>query len=229
MKTKVISNLIFWCSIISLPISFSLCGIIGEPEIFGVGGIVRYSWIMLLFTPITLTSLILGFYLKKQKLKYKKNIYVSIICLPLLLIFGSYRFIFNSIISYDDSQIIEVEDKIEFDLPNELKLVTINYEDECVITYAKITNENAKKDFEENVSKSNLWTNSLSTKMSGILPYYIQIETTNFDYFLFFNETSESYSQTSFFEGEYKLVFVAYDLENGKLIVLNNYIMNIVN
>lgn len=179
MKLKAISQLLFWGSIISLPLSFSLCAKIGEADIFSVGGIIRYSWIMLLFTPLCLTSLIYGFYLKKQSLKYKKNIYVSIICIPLLLIFGSYRFIFNSIVSYDNSQVMEVEEKIKFDLPDELKLSTQIFEDEFVVTYAKIMNEKSKKDFEENVSKSNLWTSSLSTNINGVLPYNIQFEIIN--------------------------------------------------
>ena len=92
-KEKVLGNILFWMTLISPMISFSLASMIGEAEIFGVAGIIRYSWLMILFIPVGILSILIGLKLKKGKQEYKKNIIVAVIVLPLLAIFGSYRFI----------------------------------------------------------------------------------------------------------------------------------------
>ena len=95
-KKRILGNILFWTTLISPMLSFSLASMIGEANIFGVAGIIRYSWVMLLFIPIGILSILIGFKLKNSTQKYKKNFIVSFICLPLLIIFGSYRVIFNS-------------------------------------------------------------------------------------------------------------------------------------
>lgn len=120
-KEKVLGNILFWMTLISPMISFSLASMIGEAEIFGVAGIIRYSWLMILFIPVGILSILIGLQLKKNKQKYKKNLIVAFISLPLLIIFGSYRFIFNSNISYDINNVLTIEDKIDIELPDEIK------------------------------------------------------------------------------------------------------------
>lgn len=66
MKIKMASATLFWCTLISLPVSFSVSAILGETEIFSVLGIIRYSWVMLLFIPIGICSFIWGLYLKRK-------------------------------------------------------------------------------------------------------------------------------------------------------------------
>lgn len=48
-KIKQVGDLLFWMTLISPIFSFALSSIIGEAYIFGVAGIIRYSWIMLFF------------------------------------------------------------------------------------------------------------------------------------------------------------------------------------
>ena len=110
-KKRILGNILFWTTLISPMLSFSLVSMIGESNIFGVAGIIRYSWVMLLFIPIGILSILIGFKLKNSTQKYKKNFVVSFICLPLLIIFGSYRFIFNSVVSYDVNEISIIEEK----------------------------------------------------------------------------------------------------------------------
>ena len=110
-KKRILGNILFWTTLISPIVSFSLASMIGEADIFGVAGIIRYSWVMLLFIPIGILSILIGFKLKNSTQKYKKNFIVSFICLPLLIIFGSYRFIFNSVVSYDVNEVSIIEEK----------------------------------------------------------------------------------------------------------------------
>ena len=110
-QKRILGNILFWTTLISPIVSFSIASMIGEANIFGVAGIIRYSWVMLLFIPIGILSILIGFKLKNSTQKYKKNFVVSFICLPLLIIFGSYRFIFNSVVSYDVNEISIIEEK----------------------------------------------------------------------------------------------------------------------
>lgn len=71
-KEMTFSNIIFWLTLISPLLSFALVCKIGEADIFSIAGMVRYSWVMLLFIPIGILSILIGFKLKANKQKYKK-------------------------------------------------------------------------------------------------------------------------------------------------------------
>lgn len=146
-KKVIIGRILFWMTIISLLFSFVLVTIIGEPEIFSITGIVRYSWIMLLFIPVGVASIIYGFILRKHNRKYIKNFIVAFICIPLLIIFGTFRFNFRNIVYYDNSNIIEVEKTGNYNFPEHLKITTQVFQ-EYKITRAKITDSNEKLNFE---------------------------------------------------------------------------------
>lgn len=155
-KKRILGNILFWTTLISPIVSFSIASMIGEANIFGVAGIIRYSWVMLLFIPIGILSILIGFKLKNSTQKYKKNFVVSFICLPLLIIFGSYRFIFNSVVSYDVNEISIIEEKINFEIPRDIKVAT-NKLDLYDISYLKILNSESKDMFEQEVENNQLW------------------------------------------------------------------------
>lgn len=155
-KKRILGNILFWTTLISPIVSFSIASMIGEANIFGVAGIIRYSWVMLLFIPIGILSILIGFKLKNSTQKYKKNFVVSFICLPLLIIFGSYRFIFNSVVSYDVNEISIIEEKINFEIPRDIKVAT-NKLDLYDIIYLKILNSESKDMFEQEVENNQLW------------------------------------------------------------------------
>ena len=155
-KKRILGNILFWTTLISPIVSFSIASMIGEANIFGVAGIIRYSWVMLLFIPIGILSILIGFKLKNSTQKYKKNFVVSFICLPLLIIFGSYRFIFNSVVSYDVNEVSIIEEKINFEIPRDIKVAT-NKLDLYDIIYLKILNSESKDMFEQEVENNQLW------------------------------------------------------------------------
>ncbi len=226
-KERKISIILFWLTLISPILAFTLACNIGEVDVFGIAGIVRYSWVMLLFIPIGILSILIGFKLKADKQKYKNNFVISFICLPLLVIFGSYRFIFSSDISYDIDKIniISYESKIE--LPKQVKMATIKY-DEYNISYVKIINEEEKIKFENEIKENSLWTNELSSKIKSLLPYNLYYEISSFDYFAFYNKPKDDYNLYPQ-EGEYEVVFISYDYETQRLIILDDYKIELSN
>lgn len=225
LNKKWIGNLLFWLTIASLPLSFSLCATVGEVEIFSVAGIVRYSWIMLLFIPIGILSIALGNRLKKEGLKYKKLYIVALVCIPLLLIFGSYRFIFQDI-SYDVRDVYAIEDKIGLDLPGTVKSAHLD-NGGYNICYVKITDEAEATAFLQEVTTSEKWKSQLSTMVKGLLPMDIQMEMVNFDYFVLYDLSAGTYNQHPPTDGS-KYVFIAYDCELRRLIILDDYFVGTI-
>lgn len=176
---------------------------------------------MLLFIPIGVLSILIGLKLKKDKQEYKKNIIVAVIVLPLLAIFGSYRFI-DSNISYDTDNIITIENKMNIELPREIKIAT-SKRDSYDISYVKITDDKSKEKFEQEIKNSQLWEDELDFYIKSVLPYEIQIQSDNFEYFIFYNVTTGQYNDSNFAKGNYKVMFIAYDCDLQKLVILDNY------
>lgn len=224
-KKRILGNILFWTTLISPIVSFSIASMIGEANIFGVAGIIRYSWVMLLFIPIGILSIVIGFKLKNSTQKYKKNFIVSFICLPLLIIFGSYRFIFNSVVSYDVNEVSIIEEKINFEIPDDIKVAT-NKLDLYDISYLKILNSESKDMFEQEVENNQLWQKELQPEIKSLLPLNIQYESEIFEYFVFFNITSNEYNIPPL-SGQYECIFIAYDCDLQRLIILNDYKIDI--
>ena len=224
-KKRILGNILFWTTLISPIVSFSIASMIGEANIFGVAGIIRYSWVMLLFIPIGILSILIGFKLKNSTQKYKKNFVVSFICLPLLIIFGSYRFIFNSVVSYDVNEISIIEEKINFEIPRDIKVAT-NKLALYDISYLKILNSESKDMFEQEVENNQLWQKELQPEIKSLLPLNIQYESEIFEYFVFFNITSNEYNIPPL-RGQNECIFIAYDCDLQRLIILNDYKIDI--
>ena len=222
---RVLGNILFWITLISPIVSFSLASIIGEADIFGVAGMIRYSWVMLLFIPIGILSILIGFKLKNSKQKYKKNFIISFICLPLLLIFGSYRFIFINAVSYDVNVVSIVEEKINLEIPDDIKVAT-NKLGLYNISYLKIINSESNDMFEQEIENNPLWQKELKPDIKGLLPLEILYASETFEYFVFFNITSNEYN-ISPLSGENECIFIAYDCDLQRLVILNDYKINI--
>ena len=199
--------------------AFVLASVVGEVNIFGVAGIVRYSWVMLFFIPLGVLSILIGNKLKKSNQKYKKNYIIAFICVPLLMIFGSYRFIFDSI-SYDVDRITAIEKEIKLELPNQIKIATNSF-DSYNLSYAKIVDTESKTIFENELETNLLWERELSSTIKSLLPSDIQYEVGNFDCFVFYNLTNDTYN-TYPTDSEYKFIFIAYDYELQRFVILDN-------
>ena len=89
-KLSIASTLLFVCSIASL-----WGGILLTVLLSGFNGLdTDNAWAFYLFTPISISSIILGFKLKAMGYKYKKNVITGFIITFLLCVYGSFCFIF---------------------------------------------------------------------------------------------------------------------------------------
>lgn len=221
-KLKKIGNIMFWLTIFSPIISFALDCKIGEVEIFGIGGMTRYSWIMFLFMPFGILSIIIGVALKKHNQKYKKNFIVAFISLTWLILASP---IFHHSVNYDVDKVTSIGNNINIKLPNELKVASLSY-GEYDLTYAKIIDENSKVKFEEEIKKNYLWKDDLSSDIKSLLPYQLQYEIGSFDYFVFYNASTKEYN-TFPKSSSAECVFVSYALKNQRLMLIDNYTVNL--
>ena len=138
----------------------------------------------------------------------------------MLIILGSYRLVFDSI-SYDTDTVNTVESKIKLELPKQIKIAT-NKIDSYNVSYAKIVSNESRANFEQELKTNHLWQNELSFKVKSLLPFDIQYETETFDYFVFYNETRNEYNIYPS-DGDYECIFIAYDCELQRLIILDDY------
>ena len=142
-----------------------------------------------------------------------------------LVLFGSYRFIFSSDVSYDVNRMTMIEEKTKINLPNQVKIGTIKM-DTYYLSYAKITNAESKIAFEQEMKDSSLWQSELSSKIKTLLPINVQVESSSFDSFVFCNVTKKEYNKYPY-EGTYECVFIAYDYQMKRLMILDNYTINL--
>ena len=143
--------------------------------------------------------------------------------------FFSYRFIFNTF-SYDADKVTTIEHEIKLELPKQIKIatyeMTMNELDFYNISYLKIVNGESKETFEHELEVNDLWQKELSSKIKSLLPFDIQYEVDAFDYFVFYNVTNDEYNIYPL-DGEYESIFIAYDQELQRLMILDDYKINL--
>ncbi len=221
---KVISILFFCLTIVTPFIGFCIATDIGELEIFGSVGLVRYSFFFYLGLPFAILSIVIGIILKNKRQKYKKNFIVAFICIPITLLFGSYRFIFNNI-SYDSNQMYMIEEKTQLNLPNNVKIATEPY-DEYNISHVKILDLDEEKEFQHSIESSEYWCKQLNVNLNNLLSWTIQYDILSSDFYMFYNLTTNEYNVIPE-KGEYKCVLISYTVDYHKLIIIDDLLINI--
>ena len=118
-----------------------------------------------------------------------------------------------------------IEEKINFEIPHDIKVAT-NKLDLYDIIYLKILNSESKDMFEQEVENNELWQKELQPEIKSLLQLNIQYESEIFEYFVFFNITSNEYNIPPL-SGQYECIFIAYDCDLQRLIILNDYKIDI--
>ena len=223
---KMLGWVIFWGCFLSIPLSFSIVCKVGEVEIFSAPGLVRYSWVMWLFIPIGVCSILIAVILKSKNLGYKKNIISGCISIALLFLFGSYFLLFAHVVTYDEKPIIAAEEKAQVSLPDNIKIAShANDDGKFLITYAKLLDESEKASFEAEISVNSKWSDTLDNRFRGEAPDIISYEAYTFDYFVFYNATLGEYNTFPKAAGSYECVLIADDKEVGRILIIDEFIL----
>lgn len=218
-KIKIIAEVLFWVSLFLPLIAFAVASTVGETYIFNVAGAIRYSWVVWFFVPIAVLSVLVGIKLKNANQKYLKNFVVALICVP-LIVMGAFRFIFTDI-TYGVDNAKAVATQVGVEIPDELKVATMPWAD-YKATYAKIIDDGAKKQFERQIKTNELWQQELIWHIKILVPFMEWLEIDKFDYFVFYNLTSDIYNIPPSEVGEYNCVFIAYDCQFQRFIMVSD-------
>ncbi len=91
-KWQLLSTITFAGSILSIYLALFLVVVLmdGAPS----NNMPSFMWAFFLVTPIPISSIIVGHFLKKKGYKYKKNIVAGVIMTVILCIYGSFVFVF---------------------------------------------------------------------------------------------------------------------------------------
>ena len=208
-----------------MPLSFLLVAFLGEIFIFSIYGILRYSWIFLLFIPIPLLSFIC--YVKSKTDQYKDKKSIAILSFILLVVFG-FSGITNNNISYDNTIINEINNKTSLNIPNNLKVINCDKKD-YIMGYAKILDKETQNSFHDDVYTSNLWLTNIDD-LQNDLPHTITLELTSpmdkysFDYFVLYNITTNTFNSLDVEnDNPQNIIFIAYSSNVGRIMYFYNY------
>ena len=217
---KKLSNifliLTFCCQLLGLLVMSFL----GDVNTFSSAGFLRYTWIMWLFLPIPIITFILALLLKKNNQKYVFRIVVAIIVTFLLFVFGSYRFLFNSVLSYDPRLVDAVEEKMGLDLPESIEVGAMD-RGNCLEICVKITDDKERQEFERKISNEQMWTSDLNNGIGYLLPpdYQMRYKNGSYEYVIFYNVTENKFNEYPTNENcEY--IFVLYDTDNCVMVII---------
>lgn len=230
MKNRSLLNvLVCALPVVILPVAFSVAAFIGEPDIFGVGGMLRYIWVMWLFAPLYLIPIFYGIHKKKRFEPFVQYFAITAVMLTFLLLFGSYRFFFSGVFDYSTDRLSYIEGFADVEIPDQVKMVTEHFEnmqdfDPYYVSRIKITEAVEADAFEKAMAQDDRWVLQLPTAVKGLLPSYHQMEMQQFDCYMFYNITDNTYN--SFPTADYNnCILLAYDAELNYLFVLNDLVV----
>ena len=218
-ETNIRKKILLFLFIASIAVIFLAATII-EKMSLGSGDL-RYTWIYYLFLPVPIASLSLGLKYKTIGYSCKKNIVGGYICITILLVFGSYKYIFGNYRQYDYKLIYDIGNELLFEFPEgDIVTNTTNFN---IDFYSEINsyslvyfNESDElKIFENEVQKSNKWTNVNTSQMRSIEP--ISIDGTKGNYYLIYIKELKIFNELPKQTGEYNAYYLVYNIDENKL------------
>lgn len=218
-KLSIIFLILTFCS---LHLGLLAMNLLGDVNTFSSAGLLKYTWVMWLFIPIPIITFVLALFLKKNNQKYVLKIVVSIIVAFLLLVFGSYRFLFDSVLSYDPRLVDVIEEKTGLDLPESIEVGAMDNGDVLDIR-VKITDDKERQEFERRISNEQIWSSGLNGGVGYLLPPYYQMLSKNgsYEYVLFYNVTENKFNEYPTNENcEY--IFVLYDTNDSVMVIIHH-------
>lgn len=244
---RVIMIVLFVLSFFSIYIALFL---VSSHQSFSMSPI-ENNWMFFLPLPIPLANLILGIICKSRGMKTTKNIVVGTIFTFLLCCGGSFWFLNQTAYSHNMSYLDTVASEIHFNLPDKGKIMTQNFQSNSETSLSESqtdaqSNTNAFNfnsmsnigftdakqitDFEASLRGSNLWTNSIATPISGIVPELYFWQTTKaqgFDCFMIYNVDLGTYNALPDQSGTYHFIYLAYGSKEKKMLI-GEYSCNVV-
>ena len=192
----------------------------------------KYSWGMWFWLPIPILSIILGIKYKQKGINCTKNIIGGFIIGIIGLIFGSYFLLFNFEVDY--SEIYNYEQIIGLEIPSEgileKQIWDESYLLEHITNYAKFTNAEEIRKFEEELQNSNNWLfqEQISSHLSIFIPLTLVCNINDICYYSVYIEGIDDYNIIPNESGKYHIYAMMYSTEYSTLKI-EDYILEYKN
>ncbi len=224
------AGILFWITIASLFLSAWLALLL--PNLFGGFG-TAYMWLMWLALPVPIACIFLGFRLKKRGLQWKKQVICGSVIAALLLLFGSYTFLFRYADEDATEYLARVEQEILIDFPeSEYAHVTSNVNSVTGNTqifllshyYASLSSYDQKA-LTERLAADLRWFTDVPYDLLPCVP--LSYVNQGADYYLIFDATAQAFNTIPTKPGTHTMFYITYSATYGSLeIVEYEYICN---
>ncbi len=221
-RLVLVSTLLFLFSI------FSLFGALFGVEIANefYPSPVENMWVFLLFLPIPVASIVFGFYLKKKRQKYKKNVIVGFIMAALLAIYGSFGFLLSDVYSHDDAPVLRVEEALGIDIPEYTQINTQDWtkgtqyvaRGTVISTSDVYFDDAAVAEFESKLGDDPKWIDRIPSDLVGITSTFC--DSGGDDYYIIYNKTTKEYNTLPAESGTYEFINVLYSVKDNSMTLV---------
>lgn len=219
-------NILFILSVCSIFLGLVVVGVSANkapiPE--DPYAMIENMWKMLLIIPIPLGSMIFGVVLTIKQFKCKRNIIGGAVMTILLVVFGSFSFIFGKP-SHNMTDLNNIAASINISFPDEGYVsisneVSKTNENQTINTtiYARFNNKN---DIIACITSNENWKDNIDFIPANTVPATYTTLTANFDYYLVYNVTKKEYNNISSSNKENEFWYLSYSSSSNLLICVN--------
>lgn len=220
LRLQHIANLFFVLSVIIFPLLVFFLNADESDENL----LLPNMWKLYFLLPIPIASIVLGARLKHKGERGIKNIVIGVIVSFLLLIYGSFTFIFADTYNTNPEEILEqVEQTIQMDLPSCHGVITYSsFEESKNSPFGYINSihfvDDEVTDFETMLPTDARWKTEMPSVYIGLLP--TSKSTFAEDYFLLYNIDTQQYNTYPKADGTYSFVYLTYDTEKNAMDII---------
>lgn len=211
-----INKMLILMSACTLFIAFILSYAISDAFILGSVAWVQYSYIMYFFEIIPLIIFVIAIILKS-----KRCAVVAIAIIGFIALLGTFRFFFNSQIDYDVSRLNNLEYRINYELPEADRMITMDrtYFSESIGKFQS----DAIVDFEKAITNSTNWLNELNLNTDNNVDYAVLNKLKHYDCFLLYDEVGQFYYGQMDNIDWYNCILLAYRLDTHSFVILYDF------
>ncbi len=224
---RIAMLLLFAANFLSLSLGLFLVGTEGGNLVEGNANMWRF-WLLL---PIPIASVVFGIICRRKGYKTTKNIVAGCIFAFLLLIYGSFSFIFSvGAVGVDAPYVAEISETVDFALPTDGKMRVFDFEndpqatsgDPAVhrLTHISFADSAQEIHFMQSVAESDKWVSPAERpSLLLLLSLTSQMTYSTEDAVLIYNRDLKTYNTLPTVSGTYSYIYICYSAQMHMLTI----------
>ena len=193
----------------------------------GRGDPTRNMWILYLFMPVPIASIVMSVFFRKREFQYRANLIVGIIIAALLFIYGSFSILFAGTYTHTDEPIVRAEQLLDIDIPVHEQIDTLENGAGSASASGHYTfstsdiyfSEDAVAEFEEQIRNDSRWLSEIPSELIGIMSSYADVPV--YDYVILYNVDTGEFNSLPEESGTYRMLNVLYNSESRTMKIVD--------